>query len=136
MGAQAMEEQKPLTNNGAQETHADWATLIASSRRHLTHCSLRVASSANQPERRAKNADRLCARGLRDGRSAHLRRNMRSRRSDSGSPSVLQVVAWLSLVESVCRRRFPDVRCRNRNPPSLRAQAIGWVASMTDIPDT
>jgi Putative Actinobacterial Holin-X, holin superfamily III len=28
MGAQPMEEQKPLTSNGEQETHADWATLI------------------------------------------------------------------------------------------------------------
>src|SRR4029077_8057744 len=56
MGAQAMEEQKPLTSNGAQEPHADWATLIAQavddvsrivrSESHLLQISLSAALKA------------------------------------------------------------------------------------------
>jgi putative superfamily III holin-X len=37
MGVEAMDEKQHLTSNGAQETHADWATLVAQAVDDVSH---------------------------------------------------------------------------------------------------
>jgi hypothetical protein len=58
---------------GAQETRADWATLVAQgSRRCFMYTAVRGRTSPLQPWRLFESADRLCGGDLRDGHRLHL----------------------------------------------------------------